>query len=102
MGSEKQLVGQEAVEKFKEIIKHQSICMMVTKVKDQPDTSRPMSVGEVDEEGNFWMLTLVISDKVNDLQRDPHCYLYFANPSDQEFLSVPITGIRSRARSWRW
>ncbi len=88
MGSEKELIGKEAVEKFKEIIKHQSVCMMVTKVKDQPDPSRPMSVGEVDEDGIFWMLTLVTSDKVKDLERDPRCYLYFSNPSDQEFLSA--------------
>lgn len=88
MGNEQQLSGRKAVDQFKEIVKHQSICMMVTQVDHHPNNSRPMSVGEVDDEGNFWMLTLVTSDKISDLRRDPRCYLYFANPSDQEFLSI--------------
>lgn len=88
MGSEKLLSGHQAVEQFKEIVKHQGLCMMVTQVDEHPNNSRPMSVGEVDEEGNFWMLTLNTSHKVEDIQRDPRCYLYFANPGKQEFLSV--------------
>ncbi len=88
MGQKEQLSGRQAVDQFKEIVDHQSICMMVTQVDSHPNHSRPMSVGEVDDEGNFWMLTLVTSDKVSELRRDPRCYLYFANPSDQEFLSV--------------
>lgn len=88
MGSQKQLSGHEAVDQFKEVVKHQRVCMMVTQVEEHPSHSRPMSVGEVDDEGNFWMLTLVTSDKVRDLRKDPRCYLYFANSSDQEFLSV--------------
>ncbi|MEO8734164.1 MAG: pyridoxamine 5'-phosphate oxidase family protein, partial [Flavobacteriales bacterium] len=88
MGSEKQLSGKEAIEQFKEMVKHQSMCMLVTQVGEHPNHSRPMSVGEVDDAGNFWMLTLRTTDKVKDLHKDPRCYLYFSNPSDQEFLST--------------
>ncbi len=88
MGHEQQLSGHEAIKKFKEITDHQGLCMMVTDLNNHPNNSRPMSVGEVDDEGNFWLLTLITTDKVHDLQRDPRCYLYFMNPSDQEFLSV--------------
>ena len=88
MGAEKQLSGREAVEQFKEIVDHQGLCMMVTRVDKHPNHSRPMSVGQVDDQGNFWMLTLSTSDKVEDVKHDPRCYLYFANPGKQEFLSV--------------
>lgn len=88
MGSEKQLNGRAAVEQYKEIVEHQGLCMMVTQLDQHPNNSRPMSVGEVDDGGNFWMLTLNTTHKVEEIKRDPRCYLYFANPGKQEFLSV--------------
>ncbi|MBK8581914.1 MAG: pyridoxamine 5'-phosphate oxidase family protein [Flavobacteriales bacterium] len=88
MGAQKRLSGQEAVEQFKEVVDHQGLCMMVTRVDEHPSHSRPMSVGQVDDQGNFWMLTLAGTHKMDDIQRDPRCYLYFINPGKQEFLSV--------------
>lgn len=80
--------GRAAIDQFKKIVEHQRLCMMVTQVGQHPSHSRPMSVGEVDDQGNFWMLTLSSTHKVQDIQRDPRCYLYFANPSKQEFLTI--------------
>lgn len=88
MGDQKQLIGKEAVKKFKEIVDHQSICMMVTDLKADMAKSRPMSVAEVDDNGDFWFLTLRTSSKYMELAKDPRTDLYFANPSHQEFLSV--------------
>lgn len=88
MGDQKQLIGNEAVKKFKEIVDHQGICMMVTDLKADIAKSRPMSVAEVDDSGAFWFLTLRTSHKYMELAKDPRVDLYFANPSAQEFLSV--------------
>lgn len=62
--------------------------MMVTDANNYHGHSRPMAVSEVDEEGAFWFLTLRTSEKFDELIRDPRMSLYFANPSDQEFLTL--------------
>ncbi len=88
MGDKKQLMGEEAIKKLKEIVDHQTICMMVTDLKESISKSRPMSVSEVDDSGNFWFLTLRTSSKYISLMKDPRTDLYFSNPSDQEFLTI--------------
>ncbi|MEO8068309.1 MAG: pyridoxamine 5'-phosphate oxidase family protein [Flavobacteriales bacterium] len=88
MSNHARIRDREATEKLKEIVKHQGICMMITNVDEHPTNSRPMGVGEVDDEGNFLFLTLRTSRKYADVTKDPRVYLYFANPGDQEFLSV--------------
>ena len=88
MSEQKQLSGQPAVERLKEIVEHQRACMMITQPQQTTPHSRPMSVAEVDAAGNFWFITLQHSDKCIDLKTDPHVHLYFANPKSQEFLSI--------------
>ncbi len=88
MGNYEQLTGQDAVKELKEIVDHQRICMMVTDTSNYPGHSRPMAVSEVDDQGVFWFLSLRTTSKIDELIRDPRMSLYFANPSDQEFLTL--------------
>lgn len=88
MGDHKQLNDREAVDKLKEIVKHQGVCMMITNLKGDPVNTRPMGVSEVDEDGNLWFMTLSTSRKYKDLEKEPRVDLHFMNPSSQEFLSV--------------
>ena len=85
----KNLSDQQAVEKLKELIKHNSICMFATKLgNDGPAETRPMSVGQVDDDGNLWFLSGKSSKKNHDIKIDPRIQLLFANTSDQEYLTV--------------
>ncbi len=88
MGSYEQLNDAAAIEQLKEVVGHQRICMMVTGANAQPGNSRPMAAAEVDDNGAFWFLGLQTSQKFRDLSKDPRMTLHFANPSDQEFLTV--------------
>lgn len=88
MGNYKELGGREAIAQLQEIVKKQSICMMVTATEEQPPHSRPMAVAEVDDRGVFWFLTVRTSEKFEELTRDPRISLYFANPGKQEYLAV--------------
>ena len=67
MGNYKELGGREAIAQLQEIVKKQSICMMVTATEEQPPHSRPMAVAEVDDRGVFWFLTLRTSEKFDDI-----------------------------------
>ena len=88
MGNYEALSGGNAIKQLQEIVKHQSICMMVTAAEAQPPHSRPMAVAEVDATGTFWFLTLRTSEKFEEITHDPRTSLYFANPAKQEYLAV--------------
>jgi len=82
------LSDQSAIEKLKELIKHNSICMFATKLDDVPLETRPMSVAQVDDEGILWFLSAKSSRKNHEIVADPRIQLFFANVSDQEYLTI--------------
>jgi general stress protein 26 len=84
----KNLNNQEGVEKFKELVDHQSVCLFTTNLTHQPLTTRPMSVQKVCDQGNFWFLSSSDSDKNKEIEQDTRVQLFFSNTSNYEFLSV--------------
>ena len=47
----KNLTHQEAIDKFKELVKHESTCLFTTRLTQVPLTTRPMSVQKVCDQG---------------------------------------------------
>lgn len=84
----KNLSEQEAIEKFKEIVKHESTCLFTTRLTEVPLTTRPMAVQKVCDQGNFWFLSDRDSDKNKEIENDPRVQLFISNTSNYEFLSV--------------
>ncbi len=84
----KNLSQQEAIEKFQELVKHESICLFTTRLTEVPLTTRPMSVKEVCDQGNFWFMSPGDSDKNQEIEKDSRVQLFISNPSNYEFLSV--------------
>lgn len=87
-GTTRTLSGPAAVKQLKEQVAHQSVCMMVTGHDRYPGNARPMSVVEVDDEGHFWFLTLMDTNKCDELAQDPRTTLYFADPGNMEYLAL--------------
>jgi general stress protein 26 len=88
MGDVKNLSQREGVEKMREIATAARVCHFVTALDTKPLASRPMSIQEVDDQGNFWFLSPKSSHKNHDINDDPEVQLFFANPSSSEFLTV--------------
>lgn len=85
----KDLVGQEAVDKIKELAKKAGSCFMCTRITTgQPFDTRPMSAQKIDDEGNFWFLSANDSHKNEELQQDPATQLLFQGSSYSDFLSL--------------
>ena len=84
----KNLTHQEAIDKFKEIVKHESTCLFTTQLTKVPLTTRPMSVKKVCDQGNFWFLSPSDSDKNKEISNDPRVQLFISNTSNYEFLSI--------------
>jgi len=82
------LSGQDAIDKFKELIKNESICFFCTQLTQQPITARPMSTQEVDDYGNIWFISSIKSGKNADIEQNNSVQLFYSNPSSYEFLSV--------------
>lgn len=82
------LIGAEAIQKCQELVKHSNTCLFSTSLQDIPQTTRPMGVQEVDEDGSFWFLSSTESNKNDEIAADGRVQLYFINTSNMEFLTV--------------
>jgi len=90
---------QDAIDKFKEIVDHESTCLFTTKLSQVPLNTRPMAVQQVCDQGNFWFLSSSDSEKNIEIQQDPRVQLFFLNTGKFEFLSVYGKATISRDRN---
>jgi len=87
--NQEDLQGQPAGEKIKELAEKADTCFFCTKITTgQPLKVRPMSVRQVDEQGNFWFLSANDSHKNSDIQADNQVHLLFQGSPHSDFLSV--------------
>lgn len=85
----KALAGEEAVDKLKEMGKDAPTCFFCTKIrKGQPFSTRPMSVQQIDEEGNFWFLSATDSNKNEELRLNKSVQLLFQQSKYSDFLTI--------------
>lgn len=81
------LVSKAAVEKIKELVKKANTCFFCTAVSTGESIgTRPMSVQEVDDDGNLWFLSASDSHKNHELSIDPSVKLYFQGSAHSDFL----------------
>lgn len=86
--STENLFNTEALKKLKELATSIDFTMLATDLKHSPIDAIPMSTKKVDDAGNIWFLSGADSDHNANIQKDPEAQLFYAKPSDMEFLSV--------------
>lgn len=84
----KDLLGKEGIDKMKDLVGHNAICMFTSNVDEVPLQTRPMTTQEVDDEGNFWFFSPKDSLKNYEVRTDARVQLLFANTSASEYLTV--------------
>ena len=82
------LKREEAISKIQKLAKDISICMFCTDLDQQPFSTRPMAVRDVDDEGNVWFISSASSHKNAEIKEDENVQLVFSNPSSSQFLSL--------------
>jgi general stress protein 26 len=95
------LSGAKAVEKMKQLVDKAETCFFCTGVISNTSTgTRPMSVQEVDEQGNLWFLSADDSHKNEELSRDASVQLFFQRSAHSGFLTLngKATVSRDKAR----
>jgi len=85
----KNLDGQEAIAKLKALAEGAKSCFFCSNIKTGiPMSTRPMSVQQVDDEGNLWFLSANDSHKNEELVHDPFVHLLFQGSSYSDFLNI--------------
>jgi general stress protein 26 len=83
------LSGQEAIKKIKEVVEKAPSCFFCTAIATgSSSAARPMSVQQVDDEGNLWFLSANDSHKNEELAIDPSVKLYFQGSAHSDFLQL--------------
>lgn len=78
----------DAIKKLKDLSESARICMFCTDLDTLPNSSRPMSLKETDEEGNLWFISSDQSHKNFEIKNDNRVQLYFMNNGSSEYLSI--------------
>lgn len=78
----------EAIEKIKELAEKKT-CFFCSNIKTGvPMSVRPMSVQQIDDEGNFWFISANDSHKDGEVQQDPFVHLLFQGSAHSDFLNI--------------
>lgn len=90
------LTGGAAVERIRNLAETAKTCFFCTNVAKGTHSSRPMSVQEVDENGNIWFLSASDSHLNQELMMDPAVRLYFQGSPHSDFMELTGTALISR------
>lgn len=94
------LSGAPAVEKIKELVGKAKTCFFCTSISEgESEGDRPMSVQQVDDEGNLWFLSASDSHKNAEIERDPSVKLYFQGSPHSDFMQLNGTASISRDKA---
>ena len=86
--STENLTNKDAYKKLKTLAESIDFAMFATDLKNTPVDAIPMSTKKVDDAGNIWFLSGADSDHNANIGKDPEAQLFYAKPSNMEFLSV--------------
>lgn len=96
----KELIGEEAIQKLKEMSKDAPTCFFCTDLnKGKSFATRPMSVQMVDDSGNFWFLSASDSHKNKQLAKDSSVQLLFQGSPYSDFLTIYGKGTIIKTKS---
>jgi len=84
----KNLFGDESVKKIKELSKKAGACFFCTRITAGSFCTRPMSAAKIDDEGNFWFLSAVDSNKNKEIEIDTSVQLLFQGSDYSDFLNI--------------
>ena len=87
--NKKDIMGDEAVEKVKQLVKKAGTCFFCTSITTgKAITTRPMAVQQTDDEGNLYFLSASDSTHNAEIENDPMVQLFFQGSSYDSFLTL--------------
>ena len=94
----KDLNGEEAIAKLKDMAEDAKTCFFCSNIKTgMAASARPMTVHEVDDEGNLWFLMANDSETYIEITKEPVAQLFFQGSKYSDYLN--IYGVTSVSRN---
>src|SRR4051812_11859712 len=84
---EKNLQNDEALKKFRKLVKDINVCMFITN-NNSDNHTRPMATIEAEENGTLWFFTDVRSVKVEEVSNEHTVHLVYAHPGKESYMDV--------------
>lgn len=88
MGEVKTLINKEAVKKMQKMLGDGNVLMFASGLGKQPFEVSPMSIQQVEEDGEVWFFSAKDSDRNKNVMEDSRVQLIYSNSSDSEYLSI--------------
>jgi len=88
MSEAKELTGPEGLKKLGSLIAEIRFAMLTTVAQDGTIDSRPMATQKKEFDGVLWFLTARDSRKVDEVAADEHVALMYADPRNQNYVTV--------------
>jgi general stress protein 26 len=93
------LKGAEAIQKIKDLGENKT-CFFSTDLKaGRAAATRPMSVQQIDEDGNLWFLSASDSHKNAEIAKDKHVQLLFQGSAHSDFMTLYGTASISKDKA---
>jgi general stress protein 26 len=87
--NQKDIMGEEAVEKIKQLVEKAGTCFFCTNMHaGQPFSTRPMAVQKTDDHGNLYFLSASDSVHNAEIENNPMVQLLFQGSSYDSFLTL--------------
>lgn len=91
------LFGSEAIDKIRDLALNAETCFFCTAIKTgSPFETRPMTIQQVDENGNLWFLSASDSHLNLQISEDPNVQLLFQGSKRSDFLTINGSATVSR------
>lgn len=84
----KNVAGNEAAKKIKEMGEAARSCMMLTAFEKRPIPARPMGILKVDDRGRLYFFTDKRSEKHSEIQKSGEMQITIANDKNSEYLNL--------------
>lgn len=85
----KDVMGEEAVEKIKELVDKAGTCFLCTNIQTgQSISTRPMAIQKTDDNGLLYFLSASDSNHHQEIEADPKIQLLMQGSSYDDFLSL--------------
>lgn len=76
------------IQKIRELIKGNRVFMMATNLDKTPFSVCPMTLQEMDDQGDLWFFSPKNSEHFKDIEKDNRVQLILANEQEQLYLSI--------------
>ncbi len=76
------------LEKMRTLMQEPKIIMMATALEKIPFSVCPMTIQQIDDQGDLWFLTSRESDHFKDIEHDNRVQLIYSDEPNQKYLSM--------------